>query len=1284
MKQIKQLIPVHRTAFQYLNTPIWLYDTQNGQVQWANDAALQLFNADNIKTLNYIFNIFLRSKITYLLQALEPLKPGKKIQENWTIDFPEKTINLRCYCSVILTENGQLAILVEAHIEHNQPIEPETLRLVEAWRHTNFMLSLYTLDGELLLQNPAAKNCYGNLSPSTKNNRCVFVDRFLDPAMGEQALACVTQGKIFSVETQVKTDKGLCWHKLDARRTHDPVTGNFIILVNEKDINDRKRAEEKLRESQCFLQKLINTVPQILYIFDLSDNKSLYLNQRIIEILGYSPEEICTWEPERLINHFHPEDRHLCYSLPNRFQHLKDDEILSSEYRFRHKNGEWRWLNSREIVFQRDAKGKPLQILGSVTDISDRKQIELAFKQSEERYRSVITAMAEGIVLQQANGEITTCNTSAESILGLSREEILCRTSIDLNGKTIDEDGSPFPGEKHPAMVTLRTGEPQSNIIMGIQKPDQSLTWISINSQPLIHPGENQPYAVVTSFTDITARKQAEIALQSLSNRLQHLLTSSPAVIYSCQAQGNYEVTYISENVKTVFGLDAETLLNNPPKVWKSRIHPEDLTRISNAMPTLLQQGEMAIEYRFLHTDQTYHWIYDQAKILKNEQGELIEIIGYLIDISDRKRSELALKHQKEVLQAIFDHIPIMLACLNSDGKTQLINRELEQVLGWSFAEWKQQNILLKCYPNPHDYQQVIAHMEAADRQWKDFPTQTAQGKIVETSWTNIRLSDGSEIGIGQDITARKQHEKRLREQAQREQLISLITQRIRQSLNFSDILETTVAEIRQLLQTDRVLIYRFEPDKRGIVIAESVDEFWVSLRGKILFDEGLADNTCINAYTHGRIQNTPDIYNSKLPDCYIQLLAQFQVRANLVIPILHGEELWGLLVAQHCSQPRLWQTTEIELLHQLADQVAIAISQSQLYQYAQYQAQREQALNEVIQAIRNSLELNTIFSTASNEIARLLYVDWVHIVQYFPEVKIWLNVGEYCRYPNFIKALGTEIPDNENKFADQLKQLEIVQIADISQAEDQINCAYARTYPGSWLLIPIHSKSSFWGSLNLIRNPQHSDWQSSEIYLARTVANQLAIAIQQSQLYQQLQQVNEELQHLATHDQLTQLPNRRYFDQYLTQEWQRLTREQSFLSLIVCDVDYFKLYNDTYGHLAGDECLTKVAQAIKRGIKRPADLAARYGGEEFVMILPNTDSQGAIQVVQTIQADIFQLHIPHKSSSASSQITLSFGIASIYPTTVSSPEILIKKADLALYQAKENGRNCYYLSDNN
>lgn len=153
-------------------------------------------------------------------------------------------------------------------------------------------------------------------------------------------------------------------------------------------------------------------------------------------------------------------------------------------------------------------------------ELVERQRIAQELRISEELYRSVVTAMSEGIVLQQADGRITACNASAEQILGLPAQEILRRSSIDPPcWQTIYEDGSPFPGELHPAMVTLRTGEPQSNVIMGIRKLDGALIWIAINSQPLFHPKEAQPYAVVTSFSDITDRRIAEEALRSLTQQ---------------------------------------------------------------------------------------------------------------------------------------------------------------------------------------------------------------------------------------------------------------------------------------------------------------------------------------------------------------------------------------------------------------------------------------------------------------------------------------------------------------------------------------------------------------------------------------------------------------------------------------------------------------------------------------------------------------------------------------------------------------------------------------------
>jgi diguanylate cyclase (GGDEF)-like protein len=181
---------------------------------------------------------------------------------------------------------------------------------------------------------------------------------------------------------------------------------------------------------------------------------------------------------------------------------------------------------------------------------------------------------------------------------------------------------------------------------------------------------------------------------------------------------------------------------------------------------------------------------------------------------------------------------------------------------------------------------------------------------------------------------------------------------------------------------------------------------------------------------------------------------------------------------------------------------------------------------------------------------------------------------------------------------------------------------------------------------------------------------------IEQSQLQQKLEAVNVELQRLVTIDGLTQVPNRRRFEEYFNQEWQRMKRDQQPLSLIICDVDFFKLYNDTYGHRVGDRCLQEIAQAIKEIIKRPADLVARYGGEEFAVILPNTDTEGATYVADKICDAIRTLAIPHQNSQVSPHVTISVGLTTEIPQPDSDLEEMIVAADRALYQAKVAGRD--------
>lgn len=245
-----------------------------------------------------------------------------------------------------------------------------------------------------------------------------------------------------------------------------------------------------------------------------------------------------------------------------------------------------------------------------------------------------------------------------------------------------------------------------------------------------------------------------------------------------------------------------------------------------------------------------------------------------------------------------------------------------------------------------------------------------------------------------------------------------------------------------------------------------------------------------------------------------------------------------------------------------------------------------------------------------------------------------------------------------------------------------------------SMLSIPLCVKGKVIGVLNLA-SPSIGHFTPNERLLLEPIAVAAAIAIENARLYTLTQQeikdrkraetelakVNRELQRLATLDGLTQIANRRQFDDTLQREWRRNAREQTPLTLILVDIDYFKRYNDTYGHHSGDVCLKQVARALYEAVKRPGDLVARYGGEEFAIILPQTEVEGAWQMARTLQQAIQALNIPHADSTVAAHVTLSLGGASLIPSPADEAETLITAADQALYRAKAQGRNRIVLN---
>ncbi len=201
------------------------------------------------------------------------------------------------------------------------------------------------------------------------------------------------------------------------------------------------------------------------------------------------------------------------------------------------------------------------------------------------------------------------------------------------------------------------------------------------------------------------------------------------------------------------------------------------------------------------------------------------------------------------------------------------------------------------------------------------------------------------------------------------------------------------------------------------------------------------------------------------------------------------------------------------------------------------------------------------------------------------------------------------------------------------------------------------------------------SDFVTKPIHWA-VLRQRVKRLLQQAQVYKQLEAANKALQQLANMDGLTGVANRRCFDQYFNTQWLNQIEEEHPLSLILCDIDFFKRYNDEYGHPAGDLCLQKVASVLKGAAQKKHDLVARYGGEEFAIIMPNTPVTGAVHVAAAMQSGVRELLIPHSESHVSKYVTLSLGISTVVPSLEYSPQSLIKEADEGLYQAKASGRN--------
>ena len=369
-----------------------------------------------------------------------------------------------------------------------------------------------------------------------------------------------------------------------------------------------------------------------------------------------------------------------------------------------------------------------------------------------------------------------------------------------------------------------------------------------------------------------------------------------------------------------------------------------------------------------------------------------------------------------------------------------------------------------------------------------------------------------------------------LQQLTQQQRVLFEVVAKMRQSLDLNKIFSTMSQEVRRALNADRVAVYRFDPASEfneGEFVAEDVLPDFLSAMAVKVHDRCFGE-TYANLYSQGRVHAISDIRQAALPDCFRQVLEQFQVKASLVAPVMKGNDLWGLLCVHQCSAPRNWESSEIQFATQISAQLSIALEQADLLAQTQQQAvdlqraaEQERILFEVVAKIRQSLDLNTIFRTTTTELRRILNADRVGVYRFDPASKF--NEGEFITeevLPGFSSAMDVKVRDRcfgEN-YAKKYSQGQIQVLPDIESAglSDCHAAILAQFQIKAQIIMPMMNGSALWGLLCVHQCDSPRNWNSSEIQFVTQVGAQLSVALEQADLLVQTRQQTIDLQWAA------------------------------------------------------------------------------------------------------------------------------------------------------------------------
>ncbi|MBF2098318.1 MAG: EAL domain-containing protein [Gloeomargaritaceae cyanobacterium C42_A2020_066] len=1034
------------------------------------------------------------------------------------------------------------------------------------------------------------------------------------------------RGELLGIVTQ--TDVLQALDPLDLQTT--------IHILNQaldQEIKTRQQLETQLSQPQSAalaalaqksaeLEALVAALPIGVLAVDQT-GKLIYVNPAFVQMLGWRAEELLGVRPPFP---FWPPDQH--EALMQVFAAGMTQANHQVDVQFQHRDGHRLDIRVTDACLL-DTQGNRLGMIGTFQDITSLKGAIAAQSRQERRFRALIENAADLLLLLDPQGLCTYVSPAAKATLGYDPACLVGRPYFEVI----------HPDDRSAVAHTL--GMAASDPGRPITLPEHRLRtaagqWLVFEAKVTHQTRDPDVGAIVVNCRDISVRKTAEAELLASEHRFRTLVANIPGAVYRMQATPPWMMVFVSGPIEAVSGYSAQALLNERAPSWDSLIHPDDRDWvIADTLAATHERKIYALEYRVVRADGRIGWVSEQGQGVFAPDGTCLYLDGVLFDITDRQTAFQALRNSEARLQLAMESAG--LSVWELDWPSQMVtvishlprSRYRTRPPGTSF-QVSLEDFIRPVHPDDRPALDALLMQTAQDVNQAYYEW---EGRVVmedgSLRWQQVlgkvqRDAQGvvlGSVGITRDITESKLAElTRLRQQRWNEAWASIVL-KIRESLELEAILQTTVDEVQSLFQCDRVLVYRFLPNWSGEFIVEAIGPQGAPILTRTLEDPCFTEQ-CISLYRHGRVSVLGDVLAANLQPCYLDMLRQFDIRANLVVPILAGPELWGLLLAQHCQGPRPWIPEEVDVLQQIAGQVGLAVTQAELVASLRQEKQRFRMV------VEDQTEL--IYRCRSN--GTLTFVN-----QAF---------ARYAGRP--VDALLDEVfqhpflPEDQTRFGQHLTEL---------TPGTPVGTLECQTTAGRWYEWTVRAVFN--------EKQQPLEYQA----IGRDISER--------------KRAEAQLLHEALHDALTSLPNRVLFMDRLTQAMSRFRRfpERPFAVLFL-DLDRFKVINDSLGHRAGDDLLVILAQRLT-SVLRETDTIARLGGDEFVLILEDLESptllNSLLERLQTTLSTPVQLSGHTVTPACSIGVVLSH---SDYQTA----EEMLRDADIAMYQAKGSGRNRYVL----